>query len=120
VWTAAHGFVRDFVVHTLYPIYHALAKHDLATVRTIYATIGATYHFALKYHGFEQLSDFARRFQEVLDETDEVALVEEVLEGLLVYGNTTYAWSHQQFPWYLGMYFPTPGTGPVGGVWRPA
>jgi hypothetical protein len=120
VWIAAHGLVRDFVVHTLYPVYHALATNDLETIRTVYATIGTTYHFPLKYHGFGQLGDFARQFQEVLDSVGEVAVVEEVLEQLLRYGNTTYAWSHQQFPWYLGMHFPTAGAGGVGGRWKPA
>ena len=36
------------------------------------------------------------------------------------FGNTTYAWSHQVFPWYLGMHFPARGTELPGGRWRPS
>jgi hypothetical protein len=120
VWDAAHGLVRDFVVNTLYPIYRALPQHGLPTVRTIYATVGAQYHATLKYHGLADLSDFAREFQAVLDGTDDVAVVEDALEQLLRYGNATYGWSHQAFPWYLGMQFPTPGAGRIGGRWQPS
>lgn len=118
VWVAAYGLVRDYVVNTLYPIYTALPKYRLETVRAIYATAGATYHFSLRYHGYAQLSDFALRFHAVLDETDDEAVVEEVLEQLLRYGNATYAWSHQAFPWYLGMHFPARGTTLPGGRWE--
>ncbi len=120
VWVASYGLVRDYVVNTLYPLYKALSKHDPQTVRAIYATVGSTYHFSLRYHGYERLSDFAQRFQAVLEESDDPVVVEEVLEQLLRYGNTTYAWSHQAFPWYLGMHFPAPGTGLPGGVWKPS
>lgn len=118
VLVAAYGLVRDYVTNTLYPIHQALSKHGLQTTRVIYATVGAKYHFSLKYHGYTQLAEFAGRFQDVLDTSDDVAEVEEVLEQLLRYCNTTYAWSHQGFPWYLGMHFPTRAGGAVGGRWK--
>jgi hypothetical protein len=120
VWVAAYGLVRDYVVSTLYPVFTALSGHSLETVRAIYATVGSIYHAPLRYHGYLQLSGFAQRFQALLEERDDPAVVEEVLEQLLRYGNTTYAWSHQAFPWYLGMHFPAPGAGPPGGVWKPS
>lgn len=118
VWVASYGLVRDFMVHALYPTYRALATEGLEAVRIIYATVGSTYHSPLKYHGLRQLGEFARQFQRVLDETSDSDVVQEVLEELLCYGNTTYAWSHQVFPWYLGMYFPTKAAGTVGGRWK--
>jgi len=120
VWVAVYGLVRDYVVSTLFPVYNALPSRGLETVRAIYATVGAGYHFPLRYHGFVQLADFADRFQAVLEESDDPAVVEDVLEQLLRYGNTTYAWSHQMFPWYLGMHFPTRGEVPPGGRWKPS
>jgi hypothetical protein len=86
----------------------------------VYETVGSGYHFSLRYHGYAGLADFAQRFQEVLEESDDEAVVTEVLEQLLRYGNTTYAWSHQAFPWYLGMHFPAPGTQLPGGRWEPS
>lgn len=118
VWVAAYGLVRDYVVSTLYPVHGALATRELDTVRAIYATVGAGYHFPLRYHGYGRLAGFAERFQAVLDEVDDPAVVREVLEQLLRYGNTTYAWSHQMFPWYLGMHFPARGSGLPGGRWK--
>jgi hypothetical protein len=118
VWVASYGLVRDYVVNTLYPIYNALPTHGLETVRVIYATVGAKYHFSLKYHGYVQMAQFAGRFQEVLEQSDDSGEVEEVLEQLLRYCNTTYAWSHQVFPWYLGMAFPTRDAGAIGGRWK--
>jgi Cucumopine synthase C-terminal helical bundle domain len=118
VWVASYGLVRDFVVNTLYPIYRALPTRGVETVRAIYATVGASYHFPLKYHGLAQLGRFAERFQALLEETDDADAVQEVLEQLLRYGNTTYAWSHQAFPWYLGMHFPTRDAGAIGGRWK--
>ena len=118
VWVASYGLVRDYVVTTLYPIFTALPERGLDTVRAIYATVGSTYHSSLGYHGYEQLADFAQRFQALLEQSDDPAVVEEVLEQLLRYGNTTYAWSHQAFPWYLGMHFPAPGTALPGGRWK--
>ncbi len=120
VWVAAYGLVRDYVVNTLYPVHAALPERGLETVRAIYATVGATYHSPLRYHGFAELAGFAARFRAVLEESDDPAVVAEVLEQLLRLGNTTYAWAHQQFPWYLGMHFPAPGTGLPAGRWRPA
>ena len=119
VWDAAHGLVRDFVVNTLYPIHQAMNRYDLAQVRIIYATVAAKYHFTLRYHGWSQLADFAEQFKAVLDESDDLDVVREVSAELLRYGNMTYGWSHQAFPWYVGMNFATPGTGNVGGVWTP-
>lgn len=118
VWVAAHGMVRDFVVSTLFPIYGALRSHGLESARLIYGTVAVTYHFSLKYHGFAQLAEFATRFHSLLEQSDDHEEVEGVFEQLLLYANLTYAWSHQAFPWYLGMSFPTPGAGPVGGRWR--
>jgi hypothetical protein len=120
VWDAAHGLVRDFVTNTLYPIYRALLEEGVATARTVYGTVGVKYHFPLRYHGFVELSTFAREFHEVLEDVDDPAVVREVFEQLLRYGNTTYGWSHQAFPWYVAMSFPTPGNGPVGGRWQPS
>lgn len=120
VWVAAYGLVRDYVVGTLYPVYDALPARGLETVRAIYATVGTGYHFSLRYHGFAQLAGYAERFQVVLEESDDPAVIQEVLEQLLRYGNTTYAWSHQVFPWYLGMHFPTHGSGLPGGRWKPS
>jgi hypothetical protein len=118
VWVASYGLVRDFVVNTLYPVHGALAERGLETARVVYSTVGTTYHFSLRYHGYAQLSGFAQQFHELLEETDDAAAVEEVLEQLLRFGNTTYAWSHQAFPWYLGMHFPARGTELPGGRWQ--
>jgi hypothetical protein len=118
VWDAAHGLVRDFVTNTLYPIYGVLGSNGLPAARLVYSTVGAKYHFPLKYHGLVSLADFAARFQTVLESEEEPAVVTEVFEQLLRYGNATYAWSHQQFPWHVGMNFPTPGTNGLGGVWH--
>jgi hypothetical protein len=118
VWVASYGLVRDFVVNMLYPIYRALGSRGLETARVVYATVGVPFHFPLKYHGLGQLSAFAERFHALLEETDDEEVVREVLEQLLRYGNTTYAWSHQAFPWYLGMHFPTREAGAIGGRWK--
>lgn len=118
VWVASYGLVRDFVVNTLYPIHRALGTRGLETARAVYATVGVPYHFPLKYHGLPQLSAFAESFHAVLEENEDAEVVQEVLEQLLRYGNTTYAWSHQVFPWYLGMHFPTRDAGEIGGRWK--
>lgn len=120
VWDAAHGLVRDFVTNTLYPIYRALGDHGVTAVRLIYGVVGAKYHLPLRYHGFVQLSDYAVKFQKMLDTEEDETVVGEVFEQLLRYGNATYAWSHQSFPWHLGMQFPTPGSATLGGVWQPS
>jgi Cucumopine synthase C-terminal helical bundle domain len=120
VWVAGYGLVRDYVVNTLYPVYDALPARGLETVRAVYATVGATYHSPLRYHGFRRLADFADRFRALLDESDDEHAVGEVLAQLLRYGNATYAWAHQMFPWYLGMHLPARGTLPPGGRWRPS
>jgi hypothetical protein len=118
VWVASYGLVRDYMVSTLFPIHKALRARGVEAVRAIYGTVGATYHFPLEYHGYGALSAFGVRFQAFLEETDDIDVVEEVLEQLLQYGNTTYAWSHQAFPWYLGMHFPTSDAGTIGGRWK--
>jgi cucumopine synthase-like protein len=120
VLVAAYGLVRDYVVNTIYPVHGALRERGLETARIVYATVGATYHFQLRYHGFALLADFADRFQAVLEESDDPAVVGEVLEQLLRYGNATYAWTHQAFPWYLGMHFPAGGAGLPAGRWSPS
>lgn len=120
VWVASYGLVRDYVVNTLYPVHNALAERGLETARVVYGTVGTTYHFSLRYHGYAQLSDFAQQFHELLEQTDDAAVAGEALEQLLRFGNTTYAWSHQVFPWYLGMHFPARGTELPGGRWRPS
>ena len=86
----------------------------------MYGTVGTTYHFSLRYHGYARLSDFAQQFHELLEQTDDAAVAGEALEQLLRFGNTTYAWSHQVFSWYLGMHFPARGTELPGGRWRPS
>jgi hypothetical protein len=120
VWDAAHGLVRDFVTNTLYPIYQALPRLGVEGARTTYGVVAAKYHFPLGYHGFVDLAEYAKEFHAVLEAEDDPAVVGEVFEQLLRFGNATYAWSHQCFPWFVGMQFPTPGSEGVGGVWKPS
>jgi hypothetical protein len=120
VWDAAHGLIRDYVVQTLFPLHAGLAREPLAHVRSAYRLVGARYHATLRYHGFRELAGFATEFDEFLEGCDDVAEVELVLRHLLDYANRIYSWSHEKFPWFLGMHFPKGADVSVpGGRWTP-
>lgn len=118
VWDAAHGFVRSYVTNTLDVLYRLSLHEEPCEVARLYGLFGARYHGPLRNHGWETLAGYGRRVGEALNESTDPAISQALLEQLLRYGIAAFAWSHESFPWYLGMHFPTTGPGTVGGVWR--
>lgn len=120
VWDAAHGLIRDYVVQTLFPLYSGLGKEPLSLVRGAYGLLGTRYHATLRFHGYVELADLAAEFAEFLGTCDEPDEIELVFRHFLDYANRVYSWSHEKFPWYLGMHFPKDSNlDAPGGRWMP-